>query len=127
MTVAQQGMRLLIVDDDDIDRERLRRLLNKLGLQMGIVEATDQASAMQLFTENGFFDVVFLDSRLPDGDGVDLVDCFAEFSTVVFLSGTDDETVKKEAQSRGAQICLGKSELSLRSLKRAFAVHGRGV
>lgn len=127
MTVAQQSMRLLIVDDDDIDRERLRRLLNKLGIQTGIVEATDQASAMQLFTENGVFDFVFLDARLPDGDGVDLVDCFVEFSTVVFLSGTDDETVKREAQGRGAQICLGKSELSLQSLKHALAVHGRGV
>jgi len=124
MTLAHQSMRMLIIDDDDVDREHLRRLLKKVGSQLEIVEATDQSSALQSLSENGTFDFVFLDSRLPDGDGVDLVDRFVKVSTVVFLSGTDDQTVNKEAQRRGAQTCLGKGQLNLQSLKHALAVRG---
>lgn len=115
--------RVLIVDDDEIDREQLRRLLQKTDTKVDIVEVIDQTSALQSLAEGHDFDYVFLDSRLPDGDGIDLVDRFARLSTVVFLSGSDDNTVNKEALLRGAKSCLGKGALNLQSLKQAITSH----
>jgi CheY-like chemotaxis protein len=123
MTRDHQHARMLIVDDDDVDRECLRRLLRKGNAEVEIVEAIDQTSALQLLAEGRVFDCVFLDSRLPDGDGLDLVDRFAKLSTVVFLSGTDDKTVQNEALFRGAKACLGKGAVSLKSLNQTISLH----
>jgi len=117
-------LRILIVDDDGVDREHLRRLLLKADATVEIVEATDLASALLSLADGGGFDCAFLDSRLPDGDGMDLIGRFAKASTVIFLSGTDDKAIEKEAFLRGAKIYLGKGTLNLQSLRQSLALIG---
>ncbi|WP_164860757.1 response regulator [Parasedimentitalea marina] len=117
---------MLIVDDDDVDREYLRRLLRRADAQVEIVEATDLSSALQHLKEGRVFDCVFLDSRLPDGEGVDLVDRFANTSNVVFLSGSDDQTVNNEALQRGATACFGKGSVTLKILNQTIGLNSRG-
>ena len=64
----------LIVDDDDVDREKLVRMLRTCPRDVNIVEAASQAEAMQIMQdEENHFDIVFLDFGLRDGDGRDLV------------------------------------------------------
>lgn len=59
----------LLVDDSDVFRESLRRLLTKHFPSMRIDEAT---TAEQALRQPGAHELVFMDIRLPDANGLDL-------------------------------------------------------
>ncbi len=64
-------MKLLIVDDETLARERLRRLCEESGLALQVTgEAADGASAVQMAAEL-HPDVVLLDVRMPGMDGIE--------------------------------------------------------
>ncbi len=64
------GARVLVVDDNDTNRDLARRILEALG--MTITEADGGASALvQLAKET--VDVVLLDLRMPDLDGLEIL------------------------------------------------------
>ena len=58
-------MRLLLVDDDELDRMAVIRVLQNPKLVKDIVQANTAVRALKLYDEN-HFDVVLLDYRLPD-------------------------------------------------------------
>jgi cobalt-zinc-cadmium efflux system membrane fusion protein len=60
---------VLLLDDDEVLRQVLRRVLSRQGLQ--VVEAGDLAQARQVLAEQQFKLGLF-DLCLPDGDGVEL-------------------------------------------------------
>jgi signal transduction histidine kinase/CheY-like chemotaxis protein len=61
--------RLLVVDDEELNRELLRDLLGGLGFEL--TEATDAATALAACAANDY-DAIILDLRLPDLDGFSL-------------------------------------------------------
>ncbi len=63
----QQPPRLLIVDDDVVNREMLSRRLQKLGYD--VVEVGDGRAALQKLNEDDSFDLVLLDIIMPELDG----------------------------------------------------------
>jgi CheY-like chemotaxis protein len=67
MTVS---MRILLVEDHPVNQRVAVALLQKLGHTADVV--ADGASAITAVTAKAY-DVVFLDLRLPDGSGLDLV------------------------------------------------------
>jgi len=60
-------MRVLVVDDNSINRRVLVRLLGNIGVQ-DVAAASSAAEAMEL-VERGAFDLVFMDVQMPDIDG----------------------------------------------------------
>jgi two-component system, NarL family, invasion response regulator UvrY len=65
-------MRVLVVDDNIFVNEGLRFMLTDAGMES--VVATTCRGARQLAEQsNGDFDVVLLDIRLPDGDGLEML------------------------------------------------------
>jgi two-component system sensor histidine kinase/response regulator len=64
-----RGLRVLIADDDAINREILTELLNQLGLKSEAVE--DGAAALQHLHEHPDFDYVLLDMEMSGLNGVD--------------------------------------------------------
>ncbi len=67
-------LHVLIVDDDDVDREKLSRLLRRCPWRMELSEASSRCEALDLIRDpNSRFDVVFLDFGLSDGDGRELL------------------------------------------------------
>jgi len=69
--MPDKSPRALIVDDEPDIRELLAITLGRM--QIGVATAADYASAVrQLGAER--FDLVLTDMRLPDGDGLDLVE-----------------------------------------------------
>lgn len=68
-------IKVLLVEDDPDLRESVKLLLDLYGF--GVVEAPDFAAAVRLM-EAGEFDVVILDLRLPDENGLKLFDLFPE-------------------------------------------------
>ena len=75
--------RILLIDDDQVDRASVRRALSKSDLQHELVEASGGIEGLRLAqVEDGRpFDCVLLDYRLPD------VDTFALLETLVAPEG----------------------------------------
>ena len=121
-------MRLLLVDDDELDRMAVVRVLQSPTLIKDIVHASTAVSALKLFDESAF-DVVLLDYRLPDMECLDvlkkLTNHASKHAAVVILTGiVDNEVIERECIIAGAQDFLHKQELSQRHLTKAL-VHAQ--
>ena len=57
-----KSIQLLLVEDDDVDQEKIIRLLKKASLPFNIVTATSAAKAVDLVKQH-IFDFVILDYR----------------------------------------------------------------
>jgi signal transduction histidine kinase len=110
-------VRLLLVEDDEIDREAVRRLLG-----VGY-EVTDVATGKDALEEIAAAppDAVLLDFRLPDMEGIDLVPRFVHsFIPVILLTGEDSPEVIVQAMQKGAQDYLVKGHIGRAALARAI-------
>jgi signal transduction histidine kinase len=110
--------RILVVDDNDVDREQVRRLL---GAEHEIVEsATVQAAIEQL--ERSDVDCVLLDQRLPDGEGMELLSrLVSRRLPVLMLTAQGSEALAVQAMKGGARDYLPKHQLTRDALGRAVA------
>jgi len=110
-------VRLLLVEDDEIDRETVRRLLGK-GYAVTDV-ATGKAALAEISTAP--LDAVLLDFRLPDMEGIDLIPyCVQAFVPVILLTGEDSPEVIVQAMQIGAQDYLVKGHIGRNALARAI-------
>ena len=120
MTNPPTPLRLLVVDDDDVDREQVVRLLGRSGLGAHLTEAEDAAEALAL-CKRDHFDCVLLDYYMPGIGGLDLVEKIVNESTaVVMLTGLGGDTVAQEAMARGAKMVLRKEGLSPEGLRQTI-------
>lgn len=119
-------LRVLVVDDDKVDRLALKRALTRTGAASYIGEADGVMAAINLLaTEN--FDCVLLDYNLPDGDGLTFLRGIrgAGIATnVVMITGQQDADVARELLASGAVDYIPKAALTtevlLATLERAF-------
>ena len=85
-------MRALIVDDERLARRRLRRMLAELvGVEV-VGEASDGEEALARVGELAP-DVVFLDIRMPELDGLEVARRLPEDAHVVFTTAYDEYAV----------------------------------
>ncbi|MCG8097805.1 MAG: response regulator, partial [Candidatus Thiodiazotropha taylori] len=64
-------MKILIVDDEALARERLRSLIEELGAPYEVIgEAANGEAALDLFSQLGA-DVVLMDIHMPVMDGLE--------------------------------------------------------
>ena len=102
--------RLLIVDDEPLIRWSLGERLSGIGYE--VVEAPDGAHALEQFSDSESpVDLVLLDLRLPDTDGVTVLDKIKRLRPecrVILMTafGTPERT--SEALKRGAYRVVGK-------------------
>ena len=114
---AAGGLDLLLLDDDEVDRMRVRRLLAP---EHRVCEAAGAAEGWAC-VEAGPVDVVLLDVQLPDARGIDLLAAFGDRDLpVVMLTGVDDAAVVVEAMQGGAADYLVKGRMDAGSLERAI-------
>jgi diguanylate cyclase (GGDEF)-like protein len=116
-------LKLLIVDDDDVDRERLRRMLSKSDIETNISEASSVEDSMN-FLSNNNYDCVIVDYRLGLNSGLTLLNNIRtkmdSHCAVIMVTGLGDEEVAAEAMRLGASDYLLKSQLQSPQLIRAI-------
>ena len=108
--VDQSTIRLLVADDQEIVRVGLRSMLAGTEIQI-IAEVTGGQAAVQYVLENEV-DVVLLDIRMPDGDGLTAlgrIKLDKPDLTVLILSAHDNPTYAARAVALGASGYLLKT------------------
>jgi CheY-like chemotaxis protein len=116
-------LRLLVVDDDQVDRTAFRRMLSTTGARAEVSDAGGVLEAIERLAATPF-DCVFLDYNLPDGDGLTFLRGVraAGISTpVVILTGQADEAVAIELTVSGAADFISKDDLTVERLSASLA------
>ena len=101
-------MRALILEDDERLRSIVVRALTRTGLACD--EASTIAEADELLALHAY-DLLVLDRRLPDGDGLDVcrrARANAFRNSILMLTAMDDPECEIEGLSEGADDYLGK-------------------
>lgn len=112
--MANRGLKILVVDDDDVDRMAVRRALAASGLQATVTEAEDAAGALAKLAKE-HYDCTLLDYRMPGSDGLDVVRAAREQGILVpfvMLTGFGDEQTAVELMKAGAADYIPKSSLT---------------
>ncbi len=124
-------LRILIVDDDPLDREALRRALNRDALKFetiaaDLVEVETLAQARDALGREEF-SCIFLDYTLPDGSGLELLIEARDrdiHTPIIVLTGQRDDATMMAMINAGAVDYMPKSaltpELAARSVRAAI-------
>lgn len=125
----KEKLRILIVDDDEVDRMAVRSVLTKAGVELELSEVGDGKGAIALLNDT-LYDCVFLDYRLPDQDGLSLLQNLRLNNIevpVIVLTDEGDEQIAVEVMKAGATDYIFKSKLSseilVKVLQNAIRVH----
>lgn len=116
-------MKILIIDDNKMDRVSLKRDLRNTHLVSEIVEAETGIIGIERYKQESF-DCVLLDYYLPDKEGLEvlqeLISIGGEFITVIAITGTASETMPEKMIGAGASDYLIKDEINTRILERVL-------
>ncbi|NEQ33603.1 MAG: response regulator [Leptolyngbya sp. SIO4C5] len=122
-------LKILIVDDDEIDRLAVRRAFRKANIPLQFDEAENCQTAIAMLRQLSF-DCIFLDYRLPDMSGLELVKALRQAGLkipLIVLTGQGDEEIAVELMKAGASDYLSKSKITpgtlVRCLRNAIRVY----
>lgn len=91
-------LKILVVDDEDIERDGIIFLLKKFQYNFEIIEAENGKQAYSYLQEN-HFDILFTDIRMPFIDGLELiklaVELYKDLKVIIFSGFHEFEYAKK--------------------------------
>ena len=117
-------MNVLIVDDDEVDREHIKGILLKSSEAFKISEAESVETGIALY-DTAKFDVILLDFSMPKRDGIELLIEFRgrpkEAGTaIIMMSHSQDDSVASKCILEGAQDFIVKSDITEERLRRSI-------
>ncbi len=118
------SMKILIVDDDQVDRIHIKRMMRRIDSGNVITEAEDVDSALSLIIEQNF-DVVLLDYTMPKKNGLELLKEIQEqniekHSAIIMMSTSEQEELALSCLQAGAHDFIIKSDITGYRLRRAI-------
>ncbi|MCF6201004.1 MAG: response regulator [Hydrogenimonas sp.] len=105
------GLKVLVVDDDMINRKLMAAMLKKSQLIDEIIEASDGQEAITLLRDLNDIDIVLLDIIMPIMDGIavlQIMNSDPKLQNIPVIVLTTDETKKTEALNSGANDFIAK-------------------
>ncbi|MDJ0745341.1 MAG: ATP-binding protein [Xenococcaceae cyanobacterium MO_167.B27] len=116
-------LKILLVDDDEIDRLAVRRVLKKTDLLVTITEAESGEAAIATLQRQKF-DIILLDYHLPDSNGKELINQIKKIlyidSPLIVFTGQGDEFIAVEMMKAGASDYLKKNQIYPDNLVKAI-------
>jgi diguanylate cyclase len=116
------SLQILLIDDDELDRQAVVRSLKKSQIECDIFQSSTALEGLKIASKQ-HFDAVLLDYRLPDLNGLEVLKQLrgGEFESVavIMLSHQEDDRLIEQCLDAGAQDFMIKSEVSSRQLVRA--------
>ena len=123
-------MKILLVDDHALFREGMHHIVCQLDEKVDILDAASFAEAMTVAENNPDLDLVLLDLKMPDSNGVDTVKSFHSshpLVPLVVVSGTDYRSDIEHAMNSGAMGFISKASNSKDMLQALRIVLGGGI
>jgi PAS domain S-box-containing protein len=118
-----RALQILIIDDDDVDRERVRRCLHSCPLSTHTMEAESGNEAMRILRSQAV-DCVLLDNSLGDTTGSALLRAIRELTSyngpIIMVTGAGSESLVVEAMQEGAADYVPKVQLDAERLTQAI-------
>jgi len=120
--------KVMIVDDDSLDRIILHKTLTQVALADEIIEADSGMKALDLLTADSmehrlFPDLIFLDVNMPAMDGFQFLDIFTQLSRdyssrcrIILVCALDRATDRKKAMEYDCVIGYYLKPLSEKTL-----------
>lgn len=106
--VRAKSLRVLVIDDDELDRFVIRRSFNALGTPVELIEVADSRQAVDAITAHDP-DVTLLDIQMPNMDGFDVLDELSKRAErpsatrcVMMLSSSSRQDDRQRALELGA-------------------------
>jgi two-component system, sensor histidine kinase and response regulator len=121
-TSMDRVFKVLVIDDDEIDRMTVIKAFEDADFQTEILEAIDCKSGIVLAISHQF-DCIFIDYRLPDGNGIELLRNLRKQGIgvpIVSLTGQNDDQVAVDLMKAGASDYLSKAQISPAQLRQVF-------
>lgn len=122
-TQSQNILDILLIDDDKVDRMLIRKALCNNGETVNIVEVATAIDSLKA-AQHHKFDVVLLDYRLPDSDGLKLLPelraLLDEHTVIVLISELEDIKLANKVIEAGAQDLILKRDVNTRRLWRTL-------
>lgn len=116
-------LQILIIDDDDVDRERVRRCIKSSALSARTMEAESGNEAMRILS-NQSVDCVLLDNCLGDTTGSALLQAIRDLTAyagpIIMVTGAGSESLVVEAMQQGATDYVPKVQLDAERLTQAI-------
>jgi diguanylate cyclase (GGDEF)-like protein/PAS domain S-box-containing protein len=117
--ISDRAINLLLVEDDDVDLEKILRLLHKTLFKLTIVEATSAAQTLALINTQQF-DCAILDYQLKDAFGSELITKIQNHRSaptpIIMISGNSDERIIADVMRDGVFDYLPKRYLDTEQL-----------
>jgi DNA-binding NtrC family response regulator len=105
---ALQKTLILIVDSSFTDRETLKTILEERGYSVATASTGSEALAR---VREKRFDIIFLDVKLPDIDGLDFFEQVKAIDpevAVIMMTGYSETELMQKVISQGAYTCIYK-------------------
>lgn len=118
----EDTLKILVVDDDEVDRMAVRCALTKAGIQMELSEVADGNDAFSILSSTAY-DCVFLGYRLLDRNGLTFIQQLRSSRIkvpLVVLTGQEDEQTAVQLLKTGATDYLSKSRISPENLAQVL-------
>lgn len=124
--MSTQLKKVLVIDDSDDDRLLAKRILEKHGYK--VLEASNWFEGLR-HVENGEIDLVLLDLRMPEMDGIELLgiirkhNSIVELPIIIYTSSTSANA--KECASKGCNFFVqkyGDPKILISKIEEAFSV-----
>jgi PAS domain S-box-containing protein len=108
MIMKENEIRVLLVDDDEIDREALVRYVENEGLSYHLIPAKNENEALELIRKESL-DVILMDYNLGTATGLDMLPHTGDIPVIV-VTGSGTEEIAVEAMRRGARDYVIKDQ-----------------
>src|SRR5688572_22172404 len=115
-------IKLLIIDDDDVDRLHIRRSLKKSGLNFELSECDDLHSIGNALSQT-IYDCIFLDYLLPGENGLSLLRKLREKglnTPIVIITSQGSEQIAVELMKAGASDYIIKDQINETSIRQTI-------
>ncbi len=116
-TADASAVRVLIIDDDELDRMALARAVSCFEPHAECLSAASADEGLRLLEHEGCFDLIIVDYSMPGTDGLSVIRSMKllpelAFTPIVMVTGHDDPALGASAILEGADAYLGKEEMS---------------
>lgn len=108
-------MRILLVDDEKIEREGIKFLINKFNMPLIVEEASNGKKAWEYIEKENNVDILLTDVKMPHMDGLELAKKVNLFNPniviIIFSAYSEFDYAKKACQANAVNYLLKPIEL----------------